>query len=392
VRRAVRIDIGAAVLVALFTGVTGPFTGLLLRRDLGATPLQLSLMASAGAACLLTSVAWVRVIDGRAPLPWVVWPTFVARALYLLVPVVGSAWSLVGIVVSGSLLNTLVAPAHAAVIQRVYPRAQRGRALGFVRTIGAVAAVLLAPALGGLIGAAGYRWVLAAAAVAGMGASLCLSRLPVGPADGEVPARPGLREAWAAVRRDAAFRRLLAAMFVFGSGVWLQMPANTLMIADVLAATPGQVGLFAAVGALAALAGNAVWGRLADRWSSRHALRWVYAVGALSPLLYALAGSPWMLAATAVTDALMHTGLDLVWTLAVIDVAGPRRVTQYMAIAGTLAGVRGVLAPLVAGALITAFGVHAVYVVAAVAMAIAAGWLARPTPAAGREVAATRPA
>jgi len=70
--------------------------------------------------------------------------------------------------------------------------------------------------------------------------------------------------------------------------------------------------------------------------------------------------------ASAVTDSLVGIGLELVWMMAVIDVAGPHRTAQYVAIGATLAGVRGVVGPLVGGLVIHAFGVHMVYLVAAI--------------------------
>ncbi len=57
IRTALRIDIAAAVLLAVFAGLTGPFVGLILRRDLGATPFQLSVMSAATGASLLLSLA-----------------------------------------------------------------------------------------------------------------------------------------------------------------------------------------------------------------------------------------------------------------------------------------------------------------------------------------------
>src|SRR5206468_3826806 len=60
IRRALRIDVSAALLFAVFASLTTPFIGLILRRDLGATPLQLSVMSAAGGACLLLSLAWAR--------------------------------------------------------------------------------------------------------------------------------------------------------------------------------------------------------------------------------------------------------------------------------------------------------------------------------------------
>jgi len=379
VRRVVRIEIGAVLLLTLFTGLTAPFNALILRRELGATPLQLSLLASANAACLLLSLGLARLVDTRRPLPWVVWPGFAARGLFLAVPFIGSAWPFVGVLVGGTLLGTLASPAHSTLVQRLYPRAERGRALGTVRVTGAVLAIALSVVAGQLLMRVSYRWVFFAAALLGMAASLVQRRLPVPAAPAGAPGeRPGLAQAWATIRGDARYRRLLLAASIFGTGIWLQMPATPLLMADVVGVSTGQLGLFSAAAAATALVGNLAWGRLVDRRSSVRALHVVYVLGTLTPLTYyAVARAPgasWLLLGGAVAESLMATGLDLVWMLAVIDLAGPRRTTQYAAIAGTLAGVRGVVGPLLAAPLIHAFGLHAVYLVAAGLMACGA-WL-----------------
>src|SRR5207245_2096654 len=84
---------------------------------------------------------------------------------------------------------------------------------------------------------------------------------------------------------------------------------------------------------------GAWWGGLVDRRSSLDALWMMYLVGAATPLICALAWDPWVLVASSVTDALVGVGLDLVWMVVVIDIAGPARAAQYVAIGATLAGV-----------------------------------------------------
>jgi MFS family permease len=373
VQRALRVDISAALLVTAFAGLTGPFTGLILRRELGATPLQLSILASAGAACLLLSLALSRLVDSRRPLPYVVWPPFVARGLFLLVPFIESPWPFVAVLVTGTLMGALTGPAQAALVQQVYPREERGRALSVVRVCGALLGIGLSILAGHAFEWFSYRWVFFAAGVLGMLGALRVRRLPVPPAPPDPAAdRPGLGAAWLALRTDHGYQRLLLASFVFGSGIWVQMPATPVLLADVLHATTAQVGMLAAVAALAALGGSLLWGRLADRHSSLIALRAVYLVGVLTPLIYYSCRAPWMLVAASVSESLMHTGLDLVWMLALIDYAGPRRTAQYAAIAATLAGVRGVIGPFVGAAVLETLGVHAVYLVSAGLMATGA--------------------
>ncbi len=389
--RALRVDISAAWLLSGFSCLTVPFTGLILRRDLEATPFQLSIMAAASAACLLLSLGWARVVDGRRPLPYVVWPGFVARALFLLAPLVTSAWPLIAILVAGNFCGAVSSPAQAALVQRVYPHAQRGRALGRVRMAAGLPGIALAIAGGALLALVHYRWLFPMAALLGMAASLRLRQMPV-PEGGQEPVeRTGLREAWATVREDTGFRALLTTHFLFGAGIWMQMPANPLLLADVLHATTMQLGLCAALAAVAAFVGNAYWGRLIDRVGSARTLRAVYAVGAVTPLLYYTAWSPWVLLVTAVLESVMTTGLDLVWMLAVIDVAGRGRTTQYMAISVTLAGVRGVGGPLLSGFVIAHAGVHAVYLIAAATMTLAACLMSRQVAVATRRALSGAP-
>jgi MFS family permease len=374
VRRALRIDISVTLLFTLFAGLTTPFTGLVLRRELGASAFQLSVLASASAACLLLSLGLARLVDSRRPLPWVVWPGFLARGLFLLVPFIATPWPFVGVLVAGTLLGTVSGPATTALVERVYPREERGRALGAVRVVGALVAIGLALAAGQLLGWLGFRWVFAAAGLVGMAAALRQRRLPVpAPPAGATRPRPRLAEAWRVVREDAAYRRVLLGSFLFGSGVWLMMPANPILLADVMRATPGQVGVLAAVAAGAALVGNVLWGRIVDHHSSLRALRLVYVLGTLTPLIYCgaslVATTPWVLLGAAVTESLMHTGLDLVWMLAMIELGGRERTTQYAAIGATMAGIRGVLGPLVSALLLETLGLQAVYLAAAGVMA-----------------------
>lgn len=371
VRAAVSVDMSATVLFAVFAGLTGPFNGIILRRELGASATQLAILASAGAAFNLFSLLWVRALDGRAPLPYAVWPGFFARSLFLLVPLIHSPWGFVGVLATGSLLGTIAEPANAAVLQRLYPREQRGRALGLVRMAGGAVVIALAALGGTLLALVDYRVLFPVAALFGMGASLRQRHVPLPDTAADHGERVRLREAWPAVREDRRFQRLLLGHFVFGSGIWLMMPATPLLLVDVLQASTAHVGLLAAVGGAAGLVGNFCWGRLVDGRSGAIVLRLVYTIGAVSPLVYLVAESPWLLLVTAVTEALMTSGLDLVWIMCLMDAAGPRRTAQYVAISATLAGVRGVLCPLVSAALIQTVGLRPVYLLAAVMMAAA---------------------
>src|SRR2546422_1856714 len=178
IERALRVDVSAVLLFTVFASLTTPFIGLILRRELGATPLQLSVMSAAGGACLLLSLAWARALCGHAPLPYLVWPSFVARGLFLLMPLATSAWLFVSLIVATNVFGAAAAPAQAAVVERLYPRAARGRALGLVRMAGGGVGGGVPLAAGELFWRGGDRGVFPPPGRVGVGARLGHRGLP----------------------------------------------------------------------------------------------------------------------------------------------------------------------------------------------------------------------
>src|SRR2546426_9850459 len=105
-------------------------------------------MWAPGGACLPLPLAGPRAPGARPPLPYLVWPSFVARGLFLLAPLASSAWSLVSLVVAANVFGAAAGPAQAAAGARPYPRAARGRAPRPVRVAGAGPGIRPAPAAG----------------------------------------------------------------------------------------------------------------------------------------------------------------------------------------------------------------------------------------------------
>lgn len=350
------------------------------------------MVASAGAVWMMLTLVVADRMRGRSPLPVLVWLTAAARASFLLVPFVTSAWAFVAILVLATGLVTLAGPAQAAVVEAVYPRACRGRALSVVKMAGALAGMVATLVAGRLLGLVGFRWLFPLAGLIGVAGALRLRHLEVPPLPPHPPERRGtLRTAWAAVRDDVAFRRLLVASSLFGLGIWIQAPATPIMVADVLRATPAQLGCFASLGALGGLLASGGWGRLLDRYDSRTVLRMVYGAALLPPLVLLLARETWLLAVSTVAESVMVAGLDLVGIMALLDTAGRQRSAHYAAVATAVTGVRGLVGPLMGAALVDALGVRAVYL-AAVACMLAGSWaLGRPLPV-RRAIPALRPA
>ncbi|MBI1737131.1 MAG: MFS transporter [Candidatus Rokubacteria bacterium] len=374
------VDVTATALSAVFTTLTLPFAGLILRREFGATPLQLSLAASAGAAAMLLALAWARLAAHHPPLPWVVWPGVLGRGLFLLAPLAASAWALTALMSAATFVGTLAGPAQTALVERIYPRVVRGRAMAMVRAIAGVVAVGVSIAAGLVLETFGYRLAFAMAGGVGVVASLAFlaMRVPASDPPGGTARRTDRPTAVQHERaHGGAFTALMVSAFLFGTGCWIQVPARPLTLADVVRVTPSELGWLGAIGAVVTIGGSLVWGRLVDRRSSLHALRFVYVAGTASTVCYLTATTPWGLAWSFLGDGLVASGLEVVWIVALIDVAGPGRAARAAAVSATLAGVRGLTGPFAGALLIDAFGVGAVYVVAVGCMIAAFALLGR---------------
>ncbi|MDR5683387.1 MAG: MFS transporter [Armatimonadota bacterium] len=375
-RRAFLYDLGGAVLFGLFAGMVLPFLSVTARR-LGATPLQVSLLTAGPAIGLLFAAWWSAIIAGRNPVPFVVWPSVVARGLFLLAPLVSGPHAFVALVIAFHLVHGTILPAYTAAIRSVFPREHRGRLLGLVRVGLSLASILAALVAGSALQRFGYPAVFPVAAVFGIASALVFGRihLPGQPRSNE---RPSVHEAWRVALADSRFRALLVTTSVFGFGGWMMAPAVPLLLVDELGATNSQVGVLSAVMSACSVLSFFVWGRFIDRHSGLAAIRIVFAVGILTPLLFYLAPSTWYALLPFATDGFVIAAMDLAWMAAVMELAPADRVSQYTGAYASLLGVRGVVAPLLAGVVAEAMGPRPVFLIAASLIATAAlvGWLA----------------
>ncbi len=364
IRANARTDFISATLFGAFGGLTIPFIPVMGRR-LGASPLEVSLLVAASALAMLLSLLWVRLLRGADPVRLVVWTQSVGRGLFLLMPFV----RIPGLYLALVLLYHGVASAaplgYAQVMGAVYPQELRARIMAMVR-IGMAAAWIAAALLGGrIMQAVPFQLVFAVAAAFGVAGAQVFRRMRLPPRR-EPLERPAAGVGWRALRQDRRFRRFLGAFFVFGFGAWLMGPAVPLLLVDVLHATNFQVGMLGAVTSAAWLVAYYQWGRVIDRRSAPGALTLVFLLGTLTPLVYLLATSPWVVLLAGASDGFVSAGVDLGWLTALLNYAPTGGVAHYVAIFNTLVGVRGSTAPLLAGVLIPRLGVRAIFALAAV--------------------------
>ncbi|MDR5708540.1 MAG: MFS transporter [Armatimonadota bacterium] len=365
-RLAFLLDLTGALLFGLFSGMVVPFLGVTARR-MGASPLLVSLVVAGPAVGLLLTAYWSVAIAGRNPVPYLVWPGVLARSLFLLTSAVTHPVAFVILTLAYHVLNGVTSPAYAAAVQLLFPQEYRGTLLGLARTGLSCASILGSLLAGPFLERFGPGAVFPVAALFGVAGALAYSRIRP-PRLLTPPARPSLGEGWRAAWADGQFRWMLVATFAFGVGGWTAAPALPLLLVDVLHAGHTQVGVLAAASNAASVVGFFLWGRTIDRSSGLATLRRALMISPLTPLLYALVPSAWAALVPAAADGFLIAAVELGWMTAVMELAPPHLVVHYTGAYTSLIGVRGLIAPLLAGALLEAVGPRTVLVVAA-------GWM-----------------
>lgn len=320
-----------------------------------------ALVAGGGSMGLLLSPL---VVSGVTAAGWPIAKAaarlFAAGALSLLLAVV---FPVLPVFVLSSILgmtaSSAVIPLLTQMYQENYPDRRRGRLFSRTVMIRIGATAFFSDLAGRVLSSRieYYRWLLLVFAGAFAFGSYCLAHCPSRPlthAGGRHPFR-ALRFA----RTDALFRRTLICWMLMGFANLMMAPLRVEYLANPKYNLALDVGMIAflngVVPNMARLVLSPIWGWLFDRMNFfvlRVTLNLGFAIGILSFFTsHDLTG----LILGAVVYGISNAGGDVAWSLWVTKFAPPDRVADYMSVHTFFTGVRGLLAPLVAFQLASAY-------------------------------------
>lgn len=394
---AYRWDARSAWLTGLYAGMTLPFIGVIARRDLHASPMEISLLISAPFLGHLLSMLVAWHMQSRRKKPYMFWLGIAARSPILLMAFAVSTPLYIGIIIVGQIIGCLTSPAYASIMKDAYPDAWRGRLMGLVRVgmtvmsmvaglsagklmesgglpwywvmaLGAGAAVVIAhemqtaakrvlaaalivavvylaiPSLGQAVS---YRIIFPIASALGVLAIIVFNKLPEAAPNASPEGRFNLLEGLTTLFRDRRFGLYSLAYFTFGFGNLLQNPLIPLFQVDELHITYAQVGQLAMVTAGVSAVAYAVWGRFMDRVGPFFTVVLSFAIWGASPFVYAAAHAYTTLFIASVLVGIAGPGNDLTWLNAVLHFTDRDNIPRYAAMHTFLVGIRGFLAPFV---------------------------------------------
>lgn len=345
----------AGVLVAaVFAGTASDWT----------LALCVGLVTGAGPLANVSSLAWAHWARGRdkvAALLRLMICFALAVGAVALVPV--SAVGLVllaATVLSARILWCGIMTIRASIWRANFPR--------FARTAFVARAQIVAAVIGaGVAAGAGYlldlepgrfRWIYVAAGLLAMAGAAAFVRVRVRRhgqlLKSERAARSGapfgIGALFSPLTRDPHYRRFLGWLFVLGSGTLMSTAPLILVLSQQLAVSRlTQVLITASVPTVMIPLTTPLWARLLAR---KHAIAYralnsyVFVAAAVAALAGATSGYLPLLWLTAVLHGGAYAGGLLGWNLAHNDFAPPAHSADYLGVHVTLAGVRGLIAPL----------------------------------------------
>jgi MFS family permease len=262
-----------------------------------------------------------------------------------------------------SFANQMAYPAWSTLVADLVPESIRGRYFAS-RNIGmAIAALIFTPIAGWIIqrggGVKGYQIGLALAAVIGFVATGIFLRIrEPAPVRREATARRERLRLSAVVHEHPEFAVFTAVALLWNLALMIAGPFFSVYLVRSLGATPGQIGILAAVNSMGNIAGQRLWGGLNDRRGAS----WVMAVSGLLipaiPVIWSLAPGPWWLAPVEVLSGFLWAGYGLANFNLLLGLAPAAQRERYIALYQAVVFGAAFVGPLIGSVLADSLGIR----------------------------------
>lgn len=348
-------DAASGMLGAVMLGLTVPFFGVIARKTLHASGFEIGVISMAPVAGYLFSLLWAKHMEGRRRMPFAVWAWVASRSTLFAAVFATTATSFIIMAAAFYLILSIASPAYSAIIREIYPAGERATLMGYARvcTISVYVLVLLFTVVFPILEGHNYRFVFPIAGLFGVASALVFSRILTTDTTGETgtPLHQFVRESIMILRDDGGYRWFCTGIFIFGFANFLAQPAFTIYQVDIGVDTR-WAGAFSIVASAMMPFAYYYWGRIIDRRRPEkivaiQALAWI-----AIPIIYTFADRPWMLLFTALISGVIGAGVELVYFTGVLHYSSDELFSRYYALFLSLMGIRGILGPMIGGAMV----------------------------------------
>ena len=355
--RTIRLERMRAVATGVFESAPSTFLLLILVRAWNGSSLEKSMIAAAYQSGLILTPLTLFVTRrfGLAPSQAMSLLFWFASALYLLAALIPSPAAFVLMTSLGSLVVAANSPLLTTIMNNNFPPQRRGLLYSQNNSIKIGTSILFGITAGWALSGriAHYQILIVIYALALAASALLMWRIPR--CGGALEPRP-LLGCFKHIGVDRILRDTLIAWMFLGFGNLMMTPLRIEYLANKkhgLDLSEVEIALLVStLPHLARLAASPVWGHLFDRlnfFSLRIAINCCFLLSVLS---FFSTSNIVMLGVAALIFGLSNSGGDVAWNLWVTKFAPPGLVPDYMAVHTFFTGVRGILAPVVAFALL----------------------------------------
>jgi MFS family permease len=361
-------------LAAVDGGVIGVFARHTFKQHVSVAELGLvvALLVAANELANIVSFVWPAMAAARAKV------AFINTLQAIILVLVGAIaltptsalglWLLLALVLLARVCWSGIVTIRTAIWRANYGRDARSTAVGRFETTRQLVVALGGLCIGWLLDAdpEKFRYVTPIAAVIGIVGLNTFSRLRVrgerallarerAAAERAMSPLAGIAVVWRVLRQDPWFARFMGAMFTLGIGNLMLTPLLVFIADDTFGMKYGSsIAIVTTIPYLVMPLAVPLWARLLARM---HVVRfrsihsWALVVSNTVFALACLVESKWLFFVGAGLQGAALGGGALAWNLGHVDFAPVSQTSQYMATHVTLNGVRGLMAPFIAGAL-----------------------------------------
>ncbi|MBU6390722.1 MAG: MFS transporter [Planctomycetes bacterium] len=359
-------DVRSGIFFGIFNGLVIFFLPI-IGRKIGATSLEVAIITAAPTACFLLTLIWAKICRKSKKVSWVVFPTLLARSLFLSMFFVKNPLIFTSIIVCAAILESMAMPAYSSVMKEVYHENYRGKAMGYVRFFCNIATVL-ASFVGGYLLDMGngsfYKFVFPAGAVFGMMSSFLFKKIRIR-RETKLPALDRLSAIVNSFRKNTHLKYFTLSFFTAGFGYLMGAPLYPLFMVDELSLSNTVVGYLGSATALSGSISFFFWGHLIDRYKPLNLLKVIIIIAALIPLLYAISHGILPIIFASIISGIVMNGWDLCWYNHVIQEVKREQTAGIFGIQYSLIGIRGLIAPFVGTMLYLHLGIRYAFIASA---------------------------
>ncbi|MFN8622308.1 MAG: MFS transporter [Chloroflexota bacterium] len=347
-RRNLSIDVASGAGVGLCMALVGVLVPVVARRG-GLDAMGLAVLATGPFVANVLALFAGR-LGARSPRSLALVRAIGGLALVLMLPLAGAV-ALAGLVLLFWITVALSAPYQMRLWSAIYPTSVRGRLIGLVGT-GRSAAAAIGSLAGGII--ADHIGGLQAVALGGV-VGMILGSTAVGYLVGTTEEGPAydLRRSIVALTASPRLVRVTIGQMCLGAGFIAATPLYAFVYVDRLHLSLGEVGLLGILTAGATTVAYLPWGNLADRRGGLRVFQIGSVAGATALFLYAWAPGFAVLGVGAVLVGICNGSVEIGIQAVMSEHVAPSERAAALAAWAAANGVRGIIAPFIATALVT---------------------------------------